>query len=69
MTKVVQVSNPPKTIFAGLIITDGVVTKVAPVIKYVKGWQAWKAEAHFKSKGWTWNVVTQICILIAQCTL
>jgi len=43
--------------YAGVILTDDVVTKAAPILKWSVGWKRDALSAYFKRKGWKAVVV------------
>lgn len=51
MEQLIQITA--KHFCAGLIVTDGVVTFAAPIIKYMIDWRIERVRDYCKFKGWT----------------
>lgn len=45
---------------AGIILTGGVVTEAAPIVKYMIGWDRKKVRAYCDKKGWTTFIVSAV---------
>lgn len=38
---------------AGVVIEDGVATRCAPIVRYMRGWDAVRVARYCETKGWT----------------
>ena len=52
-----QIKAPHFT--AGIVLTDDVVTEVAPIVKYMRGWSRASVRNYCDEKGWRVSIVTQ----------
>lgn len=50
MTRLVRIEAPH--FVAGLVVTDDVVVRTAPILKYMLGWSLGRVISYCRQKGW-----------------
>lgn len=45
--------------YAGIVLTDDIVTSAAPIVRYMTGWSRSRVRDYLRSKGWKAIIVAR----------